>query len=123
MYSFADTGFSSNSRATDTSVAVSDEGKSLLHLLKRAELACRELEIKADLFDAIDDVITIFETRKKPNWDSYQAQPIKSVATREAAFFLLKMPDVASIPEVMPLPSGGIGFEWRNSGNDILTVS
>ena len=68
----------------------------------------------------------LFETIKEcshDNWDGYGAVPIKKRAAQEAASFATRIPVLLPIPEVVPEPSGDIGFQWSFGQNRMITVS
>ncbi len=48
---------------------------------------------------------------------------IKKKAAQEAARFAARMPVLLPRPEVVPEPSGDIGFQWSFGENRMLTVS
>ena len=57
------------------------------------------------------------------NWDGEGASPVSLQTVREAAKFLAALPLSVRTPEIVPEPSGAIGFEWRLGPNAIFVVS
>jgi hypothetical protein len=49
-----------------------------------------------------------------PNWDSYGGQPVKARSLRKALVVLsMVMGENSEPPWIVPLPDGGIQFEWH----------
>jgi hypothetical protein len=47
------------------------------------------------------------------NWDSYQSPPISEIAYARARAFLLSLGANIPSPIIVPVPGGGIQFEWQ----------
>ena len=48
------------------------------------------------------------------NWDGYDAIAINRSAIYAALIFIELLPDGIRVPEIVPEPTGEIGFEWTN---------
>jgi hypothetical protein len=57
------------------------------------------------------------------DWDGYGAKAITAATYDEAIRFLNSLPSDIALPDIVPEPSGEIGFEWNNGANKILAVS
>ena len=55
-----------------------------------------------------------------PDWDGYGARPVDPAVVKGALRLLLELvPTAASVPNVVPSPSGGVQVEWHERGADI----
>ena len=54
----------------------------------------------------------------KSNWDGYLALPISQKTMLAAMVFLSLLPDYIEMPDIVPEPTGEIGFLWEK-GEDI----
>ena len=82
-----------------------------------------EAMIRSGRFDAIREVLTIFQECSRGNWDSEGAYPISARTVQEAVKFLNALPLTIETPEVIPEPMGAIGFEWRGERNSVFVAS
>ncbi|WP_068470548.1 hypothetical protein [Candidatus Protochlamydia phocaeensis] len=57
------------------------------------------------------------------NWDGYDAVAINRSAIYATSIFIELLPDGIKIPEIVPEPTGEIGFEWTNGKHAIFAVS
>jgi hypothetical protein len=57
------------------------------------------------------------------NWDGYGALPVSQATYDEAVRFLNALPSWLPTPEIVPEPSGDIGFEWNFGKNRVLAAS
>ncbi|MGC1878629.1 MAG: hypothetical protein WA347_05395 [Rhabdochlamydiaceae bacterium] len=57
----------------------------------------------------------------KAGWDGYQAIPITRQTMFAAIIFLMLLPDYIEIPDIVPEPTGEIGFLWEKE-NDITFI-
>ena len=78
------------------------------------------LERRAQL---IQDLRETFRECSIEDWDGYGALPIQEQVVLEAERFIAVMPAFMPDPEIVPEPSGDIGFEWSFGENRILAVS
>ena len=74
-------------------------------------------------FQLIQELRETFYECSIENWDGYEALPLKKRAVQEAESFISNMPMLMPIPELVPEPSGDIGFQWSFGENRVLTVS
>lgn len=65
----------------------------------------------------------IYHECTESNWDGYGALPVAEPAYDEAVRFLEALPSWLPIPEIVPEPSGEIGFEWNLGKNQVFVVS
>ena len=65
----------------------------------------------------------IFLECSEKNWDGYDAAPISTAAISEAGLFLSILPSMLPLPEIVPEPTGALGFEWNFGKNKVFAVS
>ncbi|MFZ0255782.1 MAG: hypothetical protein WAN46_09070 [Gammaproteobacteria bacterium] len=65
----------------------------------------------------------IYHECAESNWDGYGALPVAEPAYDEAVRFLAALPSWLPIPELVPEPSGEIGFEWNFGKNRVFAAS
>jgi hypothetical protein len=75
------------------------------------------------LGDALDALRETYEECYEGNWDGYGALPISEATYDEAVRFLNALPSWLPTPEIVPEPSGDIGFEWNFGKNRVLAAS
>lgn len=75
------------------------------------------------LGDALADLADIYDECSEYGWDGYDATPVTAASYKEAGIFLNTLSTQTPVPEVLPLPDGGIGFQWSNGADRIFTVS
>lgn len=73
--------------------------------------------------EAIDALIDTFRKHRDPNWDGYDAEPIKEAACAESAKFLRKLPSAIPNPEIVAEPDGDIALEWYVRKRLLFVVS
>lgn len=71
----------------------------------------------------IQELLETFSECSTENWDGYEALPMKQEAVLEAVRFVANMPILMPDPDIVPEPSGDIGFQWSFGEDRILTVS
>ena len=75
------------------------------------------------LGNALDTLRETYEECYKGNWDGYGALPVSLATYDEAVRFLNAFPSWLPTPEIVPEPSGDIGFEWNFGKNRVLAAS
>ncbi len=65
---------------------------------------------------------TFYECRE-PNWDGYDASPISEKTYFEAVDLLKSLPPYLPLPEIIPEPTGELGFEWQSKKNFVYVIS
>lgn len=66
-------------------------------------------------------LVDICSRCKEENWDGYDARPINQNNFYAASILLDLLPDNVGIPDIIPEPTGEIGFEW-SKGKDLIFV-
>jgi len=66
---------------------------------------------------------TTYQECSEAGWDGYDALPITQETYDESVRFLNAFPSWLPTPEIVPEPSGDIGFEWNFGKNRIIAVS
>lgn len=75
------------------------------------------------LGNALDELRETYRECYEENWDGYDALAISQATYDEAVRFLNALPSWLPTPEIVPEPSGDIGFEWNFGKNHILAAS
>lgn len=70
-----------------------------------------------------DELATVWEECRLPNWDGFQALPIDQNGLRSAYVFLESLPLGFPAPSIGAEPDGAITFEWHRSERRTLSVS
>lgn len=74
--------------------------------------------------EALNQQIIEIQSRcNKSGWDGYDATPIDKKTMFAAIIFLKLLPDYIAIPDIVPEPSGEIGFSWEKGDDVIFVVS
>lgn len=97
----------------------------------------RQLDIYRDRIIYLDNSITFGQSKReavnslneiskecsKANWDRYGANAVSNDSVNEARHFVELMPSFFPRPQILPEPSGEIGFEWYKDKRLIFVVS
>jgi hypothetical protein len=89
------------------------------------------------LFDCspktINELFEVYNEADDEDWDGYEANAISREAFIEANKLIRMLPSSLPLPEIVPEPDGGIGFEWYKDkgfvfvasvyGNNIITYA
>jgi hypothetical protein len=75
------------------------------------------------LSEGWEALMDIYSECSRQNWDGYGAEPINPAAVEEALIVIDQLTSSITMPEIVPEPNGGIGFEWRQGSNRVLVVS
>jgi hypothetical protein len=73
--------------------------------------------------EMLDSLSDTYDECSHPNWDGYDALPLTENAYEEARRFIQLLPTTIQHPEIVPEPSGEIGFEWRKGRRRIFAIS
>lgn len=67
----------------------------------------------------------LFKECSEKDWDGYEANPITKDAYFEAKRFIKSLLSIPSFPfpEIVPEPTGEIGFEWYKGKQQVFIVS
>ena len=68
-------------------------------------------------------MIHAYEECCEENWDGYGALAVSPVVLFEAIRFICALPQRLPTPEVVPEPTGDIGFEWNYGKNRTFVAS
>ncbi|MGA2362976.1 MAG: hypothetical protein ABSG73_11020 [Candidatus Aminicenantales bacterium] len=71
----------------------------------------------------LKELDAIYEECSTEDWDGHGASPITPEAYSEAVSLIISLPRSVTIPEIVPEPTGGIGFEWFAGRNQILVMT
>lgn len=105
-----------NSGVSDTNKAINGELKDVRTHLEETEPFWYKLETIRKYRDEIHEYFI-------PNWDGYGALPISKESFIEAIKFYSYMPNYWLQPEMIPLPSGEVAFEWYKNGNKQFSIT
>jgi len=106
-------------RDTGTSVCADAIYKLIQDTIKHL----KEPEIWHKSDSLIAELKSIYIECSVDNWDGYSARAISFAVFTEAHSFLLSYPSTLPQPEIVPEPSGEIGFEWNFGENKIFAAS
>src|SRR4030095_2307577 len=73
--------------------------------------------------DVFEELLKTFEECRQPNWDGYEAQPVREETYRLAHRFLASLPLSIPVPSISAEPDGQITVEWHRSPQRTLSVS
>ena len=101
----------------------SDASQKLQKIYDNTVISLRKAVTWNRIGNTLDSLKEVFSECYETNWDGYGAQPITVATYQEAIRFLNSIPSWLEIPEIVPEPSGDIGFEWNFGKNKIFAVS
>ena len=104
--------------------AVGNESKEIEKYLRQFfdALQSNVISIRPRL-EAVSELFNLYRECSHPDWDGEGALPISAGTIQEAAKFLSALPLTLRTPEIVPEPSGAIGFEWRFGPNAVFVAS
>ena len=70
-----------------------------------------------------DELATVWEECRQPNWDGFQALPVIQDALRNAYRFLELLPLGFPAPSIGAEPDGHLTLEWHRGARRTLSVS
>ena len=70
-----------------------------------------------------DELATVWDECREPNWDGYDAMPVTQDTLRNAYQFLEAMPADVPAPSIGAEPDGDLTLEWHQSPRRTLSVS
>jgi hypothetical protein len=70
-----------------------------------------------------DELATVWEECREPNWDGYEALPVTQGTLRNVYQFLESMPADIPAPSIGAEPDGDLTLEWHRSPRRTLSVS
>lgn len=95
--------------ARSVSTGASEAAKNLEGLVSEAFHQYRK-RAQRDL--AISELTRVTEECSQPGWDGYGAIPVSVGAADAARRFILDLPSLFNMPEIVPEPDGEISLEW-----------
>jgi hypothetical protein len=101
----------------------SDVSQKLQRIYEEAWANLRKSVTWGYLGDALEELRATYRECSEQNWDGYDALPISQATYDEAERFLNALPSWVPIPQIVPEPSGDIGFEWNFGKNRIFAAS
>ena len=70
-----------------------------------------------------DELATVWEECRQPNWDGFQAMPVTQDALRNAYRLLESLPLGFPLPSIGAEPDGQLTLEWHRSARRTPSVS
>lgn len=70
-----------------------------------------------------DELATVWEECREPNWDGFQAIPVSQDTLRSAYLFLESLPLGFPPPSIGSEPDGHLTLEWHRSARRTLSIS
>jgi hypothetical protein len=94
-------------------------------ILRREFSEIRSTETFAQQDNTLQLLNAITEECSAPNWDGYDAQPIREEAYVEAYRLILSLPTTSFIPmpDITPMPNGDIALEWSKGSRRTFVAS
>lgn len=71
----------------------------------------------------IDELLTIWEECRTPNWDGYDAYPVKEETLNYAYAFIQALPLGFPLPSLSAEPDGHLAFDWFHDPHWTISVS
>lgn len=103
--------------------AVSTYSEQLRRLLRRVEEHL-SLPLSAGRERTLQErLVEVALATAVPDWDGYAANPIRWEAILDAQLFIRTLPRSVRMPDIVPEPSGELGFEWRDKSGSVFVVS
>lgn len=66
-----------------------------------------------------EGVIETVESCSQDNWDGYGAKPLNINSIYYALMFVLSLPKILPLPELVAEPNGELGIQWASKGNSL----
>lgn len=70
-----------------------------------------------------DRLLEVAGETTEEDWDGYGAHPISGEACEAALRLIELFPEGILVPDIVPLPSGELGFEWRTDSGLVFSIS
>lgn len=103
---------------------ISDASKILQSMFDKTFIELRKSSITWNHVEGtVSSLDETYRECSKSNWDGYGAAPLSEAAYQEAKIFLNSFPLWLPLPEIVPEPTGDIGFEWNVGKNRIFVAS
>jgi hypothetical protein len=75
------------------------------------------------LDDALMSLFDIYKECSQENWDNQGARMVSEDAFEEAKKIINLLPSSIPMPEIVPEPTGDVGFEWRKGKGQVFVIS
>ena len=109
--------------STSSNTGVSDEYNLLQDSFVKIRQHDQETASGQNLSQVRSLLFETFYECREPNWDGYDAQGISEKAYFEAVKLLEFLPPYLPLPEIVPEPTGELGFEWQSEKNFVYVIS
>lgn len=106
----------------DNSKGSSEASEKLSEILRHTITDLRKASTWNIHHQAIDDLVDTYDECSNENWDGYNAVPISANTYNDALRFINALSSSLPSPEIVPEPTGEVGFEW-NFGKDLVFVA
>ena len=70
-----------------------------------------------------DELATVWDECREPNWDGHEALPVTQDTRRNTYLFLESLPADIPAPSIGAEPDGHLTLEWHHSARRTLSVS
>jgi hypothetical protein len=102
---------------------VSDEARYIDKATRDCQRHLRTSKVLRDADAVKDELATVYEECRVPNWDGFQAMPVVQDTLRNAYVLLESLPLGIPSPSIGAEPDGHLTLEWHRSANRTLSVS
>ncbi len=103
--------------------AVSEGPKVVRELLRRLESHQSRPISTAKTLALREQLAEIVRECSREHWDGYDARPVLPEAFVESQLLIRILPRSVRVPEIVPEPSGSLGFEWHDDRGSAFVVS
>lgn len=83
----------------------------------------RELQVFAIDSALREEMATVWDECRQPNWDGHDALPVTQDALRNLYLFLESLPSDMPAPSIGAEPDGDLTMEWHRSARRTLSIS
>lgn len=101
----------------------SDTARYIQEITQKGRRRLQESNVLGTLSQVGDELATVWEDCRQPNWDGYQARAVSQDALRNAYCFLESLPLGFPPPSIGAEPDGDLTMEWHHSARRTLSVS
>jgi hypothetical protein len=102
---------------------VSDAARYIDKATRDCQRYLRTSKVLRDADAVNDELATVYEDCRNPNWDGFQAMAVKQDTFQNAYVLLESLPIGIPTPSIGAEPDGHLTVEWHRSANRTLSVS
>lgn len=111
------------STTQSSSGGISETYEALFDDIERILCHTRETSLGQEATKLLESLYDVYRDRREPNWDGYDAEPIREGVYFEAMKLVERFPVGIPLPEIIAEPNGNIGFEWYKDPHHLFVAS